>query len=196
MTSPPSCDPAHSIAVVNAAVRRVLRRKARSPVHRSLSRCQRERERCSCWRPRIGTSPGVSPRKAIVLLKNERHLLPLDTTAGTIAVIGPLADDRPTPSPLSGQGDRATCRAARGAQGPARRRRREHRLRQGLRHHHTATAGFAEAVAAARQARVAFWAREAAGIAAKRRAAPTSPARVQESCSRRAATGTPSCSSS
>lgn len=36
-------------------------------------------------------------RKSIVLMENEGGLLPLDKTAGTIAVIGPLAHDKDTP---------------------------------------------------------------------------------------------------
>jgi len=36
-------------------------------------------------------------RKSIVLLKNEGELLPLSTSAGNIAVIGPLANDKDTP---------------------------------------------------------------------------------------------------
>ncbi|MEM7588424.1 MAG: glycoside hydrolase family 3 C-terminal domain-containing protein, partial [Acidobacteriota bacterium] len=36
-------------------------------------------------------------RKSIVLLENKNNLLPLSKAAGTIAVIGPLADDKDTP---------------------------------------------------------------------------------------------------
>lgn len=36
-------------------------------------------------------------RRSIVLLKNDRNILPLSETGGPIAVIGPLADDKDTP---------------------------------------------------------------------------------------------------
>ena len=95
--------------------------------------------------------------EAIVLLKNERNLLPLDTTAGTIAVIGPLADDPADAlGPWSGQGDpRDVIAPLAGLKARAPADGVNIVYARGCDITDTATAGFAEAVAAARQARVA-----------------------------------------
>src|SRR5439155_190659 len=145
------------IAVVNTAVRRVLRGKAAlglfaDPYHGASA----ERERSQLLAPQNRDVARRLAEESIVLLKNERNLLPLDTTAGTIAVIGPLADDPADAlGPWSGQGDPRDVIAplagikARAPGGV------NIVYAKGCDITDTATAGFAEAVAAARQARVA-----------------------------------------
>jgi beta-glucosidase len=80
------------MAVVDSAVLRILRAKARLGLFRDP------------YRPR--TAPAAAEtralarrvaRESIVLLKNERATLPLDPKTATIAVIGPLADNKLDP---------------------------------------------------------------------------------------------------
>ncbi|WP_211371917.1 beta-glucosidase BglX [Marilutibacter maris] len=83
-------------ARVDAAVRRVLRAKYRLGLFDDPYRYSddaRERERI--LRPEYRAAARDVARKSMVLLKNAGDLLPLDRdAAGTIAVIGPLADDK------------------------------------------------------------------------------------------------------
>src|SRR6266516_242582 len=89
--------------VVDSAVMRILRAKTRLGLFRDP------------YRPR--TAPPTSEIRSlarrvagesIVLLKNERSLLPLDPKSGTIAVIGPLADNKEEPlGPWHTQGQAA-----------------------------------------------------------------------------------------
>jgi beta-glucosidase len=145
------------IGVVNTAVRRVLRGKAAlglfaDPYHGASA----ERERSQLLAPQNRDVARRLAEESIVLLKNERNLLPLDTTAGTIAVIGPLADDPADAlGPWSGQGDPHDAIAALAgikARAPGG---VNIVYAKGCDITDTATTGFAEAVAAARQARVA-----------------------------------------
>src|SRR6266496_1487115 len=143
------------IAVVNEAVRRVLRAKAAlglfdDPYHGATP----ERERAALLAPEHRQLARRVAEEAIVLLKNDGQLLPLGSRVRTVAVIGPLADDKVSAlgswpgrgdpkdavTPLVGIKQRAGSVTVSYAQGC------------GITD--TATAGFAEAVAAAKQADV------------------------------------------
>ena len=138
--------------VVDSAVMRILRAKTRLGLFRDP------------YRPR--TAPPTSEIRSlarrvagesIVLLKNERSLLPLDPKSGTIAVIGPLADNKEEPlGPWHTQGQAAdvvTVLQGIKAKVPAA---PQMLYAQGSGIEDSSTAGFAAAVAAARQAKVAI----------------------------------------
>ena len=144
------------MAVVNEAVRRVLRAKAAlglfdDPYHGTTV----ERERSVMLAPEHRQVARRVAQESIVLLKNDASGLPLDSRVRSIAVIGPLADDkvsalgswpgrgdpRDAVTPLDGIKARAGSVSVLYAKGC------------GITD--TATAGFAEAVAAAKQADVA-----------------------------------------
>jgi len=135
------------MAVVDSAVMRILRAKMRLGLFRDP------------YRPR--TAPPNAELRAlarrvggesIVLLKNERSLLPLDK-AGTIAVIGPLADNKEEPlGPWHTQGRAEDVVSV--LQG-IKTRVQTVLYAQGSGIDDTSKAGFAAAVAAARQAKVA-----------------------------------------
>jgi beta-glucosidase len=144
------------LAVVNEAVRRVLRAKAAlglfdDPYHGATV----ERERSVLLAPEHRQLARRVAEESIVLLKNDASLLPLGPRVRSIAVIGPLADDkvsalgswpgrgdpRDAVTPLEGLKARAGSVSVLYARGC------------GITD--TATAGFAEAVAAAKQADVA-----------------------------------------
>src|SRR6266568_3915348 len=137
--------------VVDSAVMRILRAKTRLGLFRDP------------YRPR--TAPPTSEIRSlarrvagesIVLLKNERSLLPLDPKSGTIAVIGPLADNKEEPlGPWHTQGQAAdvvTVLQGIMSKVPAA---TQVVYAQGAGMEDTSTAGFAAALAAARQAKVA-----------------------------------------
>src|SRR5438477_8505976 len=82
-------------AVVNEAVRRVLRGKAAlglfdDPYHGASP----ERERSVLLVPEHRQLARHVAEESIVLLKNDGQLLPLGSRVRTVAVIGPLADDK------------------------------------------------------------------------------------------------------
>ena len=82
-------------AVVNEAVRRVLRGKAAlglfdDPYHGASP----ERERSVLLAPEHRQLARRVAEESIVLLKNDGQLLPLGSRVRTVAVIGPLADDK------------------------------------------------------------------------------------------------------
>lgn len=82
-------------ATVDKAVRRVLRAKYRLGLFEDpfrYSDAARERERI--LRPEYRKAARELARKSLVLLRNEGGVLPLSKRPGTIAVIGPLADDK------------------------------------------------------------------------------------------------------
>lgn len=87
-------------AVVDEAVRRLLRAKYRIGLFADPYRYSDEaRERERILRPEHRRAARDLARKSLVLLKNEGGVLPLvkgagTARAGTIAVIGPLADDK------------------------------------------------------------------------------------------------------
>jgi beta-glucosidase len=134
------------MALVDSAVRRVLRAKARVAELRPAP-------------PNAVEARALARRiagEAIVLLKNDRGVLPLAGGGRPIAVIGPLADNRLEPlGPWHAQGraeDVVSVLAALRSRVPA----GEVLYAQGCGIEDTSTAGFADAVAAARRAKVAI----------------------------------------
>jgi beta-glucosidase len=144
--------------VVNQAVRRVLRAKFRLGLFRDPNRgATADRERATLLAPEHRALARDVARQAIVLLKNHGAVLPLASDVKTIAVLGPLADDRlESLGPWHAQGKREDVVT----------------VLEGIRRHvssgttvllpakgsgitDTATTGFAEAIAAARRADVA-----------------------------------------
>jgi beta-glucosidase len=80
------------MAVVDSAVIRILRAKQRLGLFRDPYRARTA--------PASAESRALARRAAresIVLLKNDRNVLPLDPKTATIAVIGPLADNKAEP---------------------------------------------------------------------------------------------------
>jgi beta-glucosidase len=140
------------MATIDAAVRRVLQAKAalglfEDPYHGATE----ERERAVLLAPEHRALARRVAGEAIVLLKNDGNLLPLGATRHTLAVIGPLADDRgATLGPWSAQGDpRDAVTVLEGIKGRAGTG-TEVRYTKGCGVTDTLTAGFAEAVALAR----------------------------------------------
>jgi beta-glucosidase len=85
-------------SLIDDAVRRILRVKFRLGLFDDPYRyCDPAREKREELSPdHLATARDVAC-KSIVLLKNDGGLLPLSKDGGTIAVIGPLADDKDTP---------------------------------------------------------------------------------------------------
>src|SRR5256884_267409 len=144
------------MAVVNEAVRRVLRAKAAlglfdDPYHGATP----ERERAALLAPEHRQLARRVAEEAIVLLKNDAQLLPLGSRVRRVAVIGPLADDRVSAlGSWPGRGDpRDAVTPLEGIK--ARAGSVSVLYAKGCGITDTATAGFAEAVAAAKQADVA-----------------------------------------
>ncbi|MBL0744275.1 beta-glucosidase BglX [Chryseolinea lacunae] len=80
-------------ALVNEAVRRVLRKKFELGLFDDPYRfCNAEREKATIMKPEFLAASRDMARKSIVLLKNDKNVLPLSKNTKTIAVIGPLAD--------------------------------------------------------------------------------------------------------
>jgi len=81
------------MSVVDEAVRRVLKIKARAGLFEDPYRyCDTAREKAAILAPAHRASAREVARKSIVLLKNDRSILPLLKNLGCIAVIGALAD--------------------------------------------------------------------------------------------------------
>src|SRR5437660_2410885 len=144
------------VAVVNEAVRRVLRAKAAlglfdDPYHGATV----DHERAVLLAPEHRQLARRVAEESIVLLKNDGQRLPLGASVKTIAVIGPLADDQVSAlGSWPGRGDPqdavtplAGIKAHAGGASVV--------YAKGCGITDTATAGFAEAVAAAKQADVA-----------------------------------------
>src|SRR5881227_370204 len=144
------------VAVVNEAVRRVLRAKAAlglfdDPYHGATA----EHERAVLLAPEHRQMARRVAEESIVLLKNDASLLPIGQRVHTIAVIGPLADDKVSAvGSWPGRGDPqdavtplAGIKARAGSVNVV--------YAKGCGITDTTTAGFAEAVAAAKQADVA-----------------------------------------
>jgi len=141
-------------SALDEAVRRILRVKFRLGLFADPYRgVNPEREKTVLLSSHHLAAAREVARKSIVLLKNERNLLPLRKDLRSIAVIGPLADDREDPlGPWAGDGKpkdvvtllegikRALPATTRVIYAP------------GCMLAGTDTAGIAEAVAAARQA--------------------------------------------
>jgi beta-glucosidase len=84
------------IAVVNEAVRRVLRAKVALGLFRDPYRgASPERERAEILSPELRALARRTADESIVLLKNDAATLPIGPDVHAIAVIGPLADDGP-----------------------------------------------------------------------------------------------------
>jgi len=146
------------MATVDAAVRRVLAAKRALGLFDDPYRGSSvERERSVLLAPAQRQLARAVAQEAIVLLKNDGNLLPLGATRHTLAVIGPLADDHVAAlGSWAGRGDPHDAvtplegiktRAGTGS---------EVRYAKGCDILDTATGGFAEAVALARQADVAL----------------------------------------
>jgi beta-glucosidase len=139
---------------IDEAVRRVLRLKYRLGLFQDPYRySDTTRERMLTLAPEHVAAAREVGRKSIVLLKNERRVLPLSKSLGTIAVIGPLADDRRSMLGswhAAGRPEEAVTILAgiRAAVSP----RTTVIYARGAPVDTMSTAGFAEAVAAARQA--------------------------------------------
>src|SRR5881296_4602218 len=138
------------VGVVNEAVRRVLRAKAAlglfaDPYHGSSV----ERERSVLLAPEHRQLARRVAQEAIVLLKNDAQLLPLGPRVKSVAVIGPLADDKVSAlGSWPGRGDpRDALTPLEGIK--ARAGSVSVLYAKGCGITDTATAGFAEAVAAA-----------------------------------------------
>jgi beta-glucosidase len=81
--------------VVNLSVRRVLQKKFELGLFEDPYRYSDvQREKATIMRPEHLAAARDVARKSIVLLKNERGLLPLAKTVKTIALIGPLANTK------------------------------------------------------------------------------------------------------
>jgi beta-glucosidase len=138
------------MAVVDSAVMRVLRAKQRLGLFRDPYRARTA--------PAAAESRALArrvARESIVLRKNERNVLPLDPKTATIAVIGPLADNKLEPlGPWHTQGraeDVVTVlQGVRGRVPGA-----QIVYAQGSGIDDTVTSGFGAAVAAAKRATVA-----------------------------------------
>jgi len=85
-------------ATVDESVRRVLRTKFRLGLFADPYRgASTERERKSILTPDNLRAAREAAQRSIVLLKNEKSLLPLSKQLKTLAVIGPLADNKDEP---------------------------------------------------------------------------------------------------
>ena len=144
------------MTVVNEAARRVLRGKAAlglfdDPYHGATV----ERERAVLLAPEHRQLARRVAEESLVLLKNDAARLPLGSGVKTIAVIGPLADDKASAlGSWSGRGDpRDAVTPLEGIKARAGSATVSYAKGCGITD--TATTGFAEAVAAAKQADVA-----------------------------------------
>src|SRR3989441_2804875 len=136
------------MAVVDTAVMRILRAKTRLGLFRDPYRA-----RTAPANVELRSIARRVAGESIVLLKNERSLLPLDKS-GTIAVIGPLADDKEEPlGPWHTQGRAEDAVSV--LQG-IKTKVQTVLYAQGAGIDDTSKAGFAAAVAVARQAKVAI----------------------------------------
>ncbi|MDQ3949332.1 MAG: glycoside hydrolase family 3 C-terminal domain-containing protein, partial [Gemmatimonadota bacterium] len=139
---------------IDEAVRRVLRLKYRMGLFQDPYRySDTTRERTLTMAPEHLAAAREVARKSIVLLKNERRTLPLSKMLGTIAVIGPLADDRRSMLgswAAAGRPEEAVTILAGIRQAVSPRTRVIYA--RGTSVDSMSTSGFAEAVAAARQA--------------------------------------------
>ncbi len=81
------------VAVVDEAVRRILRVKFRAGLF-ERPYADESREPNAMLTPEFRTSAREIAARSMVLLKNDGRVLPLAASMGTIAVVGPLADAR------------------------------------------------------------------------------------------------------
>jgi beta-glucosidase len=146
------------LGVVNEAVRRVLRTKAalglfNDPYHGTTV----ERERSVLLAPEHRQVARRVAEESIVLLKNDGSLLPLGPRVRSVAVIGPLADDKVSAlGSWPGRGDpRDAVTPLEGIKARTGGGSVSVVYEKGCGITDTATAGFAGAIAAAKQADVA-----------------------------------------
>lgn len=93
-----------SQATIDEAVRRILRVKFRLGLFERPYADEAREARDILSRENLDAAREVAAR-SMVLLKNERDLLPIDKNIRTLAVIGPLADDNRAPmGPWAGDG--------------------------------------------------------------------------------------------
>ena len=86
------------IALIDDAVRRILKLKFELGLFDDpFKYCNEKREAKEVYSIENQIFAREVAKKSIVLLKNEKQLLPLKKDIKTIAVIGPLADDKDTP---------------------------------------------------------------------------------------------------
>ncbi len=86
------------VELVNDAVRRVLRIKYRLGLFDDPYRySDEEREKSEVYTDENRAAARKVARESMVLLKNEKQLLPISDKVKSIAVIGPLADDKDSP---------------------------------------------------------------------------------------------------
>lgn len=86
------------LSLIDDAVRRILRIKFRLGLFDDPYRyCDENREKTEIYTPEHLAVARDAARKSVVLLKNEKNILPLKKSGGGIAIIGPLADDKDTP---------------------------------------------------------------------------------------------------
>jgi beta-glucosidase len=84
---------------INAAVRRILTLKYKLGLFDNpFKYCDTVRERKTLFNEANRAAARDAARRSIVLLKNEKNLLPLRKSPATIAVIGPVANDKDIPS--------------------------------------------------------------------------------------------------
>ena len=81
------------VAIVDEAVRRVLRIKLRAGIF-ERPYVDAEREKTALLTPESRQLARKAAARSMVLLRNEGGVLPLRKDMATLAVIGPLADDR------------------------------------------------------------------------------------------------------
>ena len=82
------------IEAVDEAVRRVLRMKIRAGIFEQPY-ADAAREKTTIMRPEYREAARRIAARSMVLLKNDRGTLPLAPTVARLAIIGPLADNRP-----------------------------------------------------------------------------------------------------
>ncbi|MDX1753011.1 MAG: beta-glucosidase BglX [Salinimicrobium sediminis] len=85
------------VELINAAVRRVLRVKFKMGLFEDPYRYSNPKTKENIDYAAHREVARDVAKKSIVLLKNEKNLLPLSSSVKNIAVIGPLADDKNTP---------------------------------------------------------------------------------------------------
>jgi beta-glucosidase len=87
-----------SVATIDQSVRRVLRLKFTLGLFKDPYKyCDSTREQVYSMHPEHATVARDMARRSMVLLKNERQLLPLRPTGKKVAVIGSLAGDKNSP---------------------------------------------------------------------------------------------------
>ena len=87
-----------NIADIDDAVKRVLRVKFLLGLFDDPYKyCDKKREKQESYSEENLVASEEMARKSVVLLKNEKNLLPIDKNIKTIAVIGPLANDKDSP---------------------------------------------------------------------------------------------------